>query len=546
MQITVAKNAGFCPGVNSAINKAIELSNKNNKKIFTLGQLIHNNDVIKELEKRGIKAIDDIDEIMDPQNSILVIRAHGITPQLEGKIKEKKIDYVDATCPLVKNLQKIIQNYKEKGYKTVIFGDKNHAEVIGLIGYAEPDCIVISSIEEAESLPPLEKVNLVSQTTQEEENFLKVAEILRNKTRELIVSNTICEPTRNRQKETRHFASNSDLVIVVGGKHSANTKRLYEICKNISKKAILVENENEITKDIFNNIESVFITAGASTPQWMIERVVWKVRKLTEQKNKISHLINFIISVGLTNFISFLSISMVSTRLLKITPSTATIISSLSALTLAHLINRLTTINNENIKTRVLVEYPTITKTAVLFLGGISILLSLKDPKLAVMILLFNIVTVFYRKIGKQKLKLLSIPKDIAITLGWLYIFVAVPATVSKPSLVDIMVTSIFISSLSIMRNHILKILYFHSDIIPDGESISSKNTKTMMYLLLTINALIPFSISHRIGWYFLISSVYYLILYRNVFNKKIHFTPKNEMLLDAPFMVLLGYLITI
>ncbi|MGC8866870.1 MAG: 4-hydroxy-3-methylbut-2-enyl diphosphate reductase, partial [Elusimicrobiales bacterium] len=234
IDIRVAESAGFCPGVNAAIEKVIELASNGNKRIYTLGQLIHNNDIIKELEKRGIKAIDDPLQITDPQNSILVIRAHGIPPEVEEEIRSKNIEIVDATCPLVKKVHKIITEYRKKGYRTVIFGDHKHAEVIGLKGYAGDDGIVVSSIEEVEKLPFMEKVNFVSQTTQQEEIFIEAAKILQKKTKDLVISDTICQPTKKRQKETIALAKESDLTIVVGGKHSANTKRLFDICSRLS------------------------------------------------------------------------------------------------------------------------------------------------------------------------------------------------------------------------------------------------------------------------------------------------------------------------
>jgi len=257
VKIKLARFAGFCPGVNNAIKTVLELSKKTNKKIYTLGPLIHNKDVIKNLEEKNIYSVESIDEIKDIKNSVLVIRAHGIPPQTERKIIESGIEYIDATCPLVKRVHKIIEKYEKLGYTTIILGDPNHAEVIGLKGYAK-DPYIITSEKDALNLPSIEKANLVSQTTQEIDLFEKVSEILKTKVKDLIINNTICDPTRQRQKETIEEASKSDLVIVIGGKHSANTQRLHQICKNLSKNAILIENENEIDEFLFKNIETVF------------------------------------------------------------------------------------------------------------------------------------------------------------------------------------------------------------------------------------------------------------------------------------------------
>ncbi|MGC8729697.1 MAG: 4-hydroxy-3-methylbut-2-enyl diphosphate reductase, partial [Elusimicrobiales bacterium] len=312
MRLIIAKNAGFCPGVNNAINKVIELSEKTGKKIYTFGPLIHNKDVIKNLTERGIKAIEDISEIKDKENSILVIRAHGIPPETEKKLKESGLNIVDATCPLVKNVHNVITKYIEKGYHTIILGDPDHAEVIGLRGYAGDKCYVINSKEEAEKLPLLEKANLVSQTTQEEDLFFEVVKIIRPKVKELVISNTICTPTKLRQKETVEFSKISDLVVVIGGKHSANTQRLYQICKKLSKETILVENENEITGETIKDKETIFVTAGASTPVWLIERVEKKIKDISENETLLSKFLNFFVVSGIfTGFASFGLISLI-------------------------------------------------------------------------------------------------------------------------------------------------------------------------------------------------------------------------------------------
>lgn len=279
IQITVAKSAGFCPGVKNAIDKVLELAKQRRKKIYTLGPLIHNKQVIETLKEQNIHAVNSAAEIRESR-AILVIRAHGIPPEEEAAIRALDLEVLDATCPLVKHVQKNIRAHARRGYATIIVGDRDHAEVLGLMGYTEGRGHVVSGPEETRKLPRLEKANIVAQTTQEPGIFLAAAAEARKRCGELVVSNTICNPTRQRQKETVEFAENSDLVIVVGGKNSANTTRLFQICERLAKKAVHIEREDELKKSFFRDAARIFITAGASTPIWMIDKVLEKTREL--------------------------------------------------------------------------------------------------------------------------------------------------------------------------------------------------------------------------------------------------------------------------
>ena len=279
IQITVAKSAGFCPGVKNAIDKVLELARLRKKTIYTLGPLIHNKQVIETLKEQNIHAVRSVSEIKD-KNAILVLRAHGIPPEEEAALRSLDLEVVDATCPLVKHVQENIRAHAKKGYSTIIVGDRDHAEVLGLMGYTGGRGFVVSGPEEVKHLPRLEKANIVAQTTQEEDIFLAAAEEAKKISAELTISNTICNPTRQRQKETVEFAKKSDLVIVVGGKNSANTARLFQICERLAKKAVHIEKEDELKKSFFKDASRIFITAGASTPTWMTEKVLEKAREL--------------------------------------------------------------------------------------------------------------------------------------------------------------------------------------------------------------------------------------------------------------------------
>jgi len=283
IRITVAKSAGFCPGVKNAIDKVMELARQRRKTIYTLGPLIHNKQVIETLKAQNIHAVKSAAEIKE-KGAILVIRAHGIAPEEEAALRALDLEVIDATCPLVKRVQENIRAHARKGCATIIVGDLEHAEVLGLMGYTGNRGYVVAGAEEVKDLPRLEKANIVAQTTQEHDIFLAAAKEAGKHCAELIVSNTICTPTRQRQKETIEFAKNSDLVIVVGGKNSANTTRLFQICRRLAKKAVHIEKEDELKKSFFTGALKIFITAGASTPIWMIEKVRERARELAGGK----------------------------------------------------------------------------------------------------------------------------------------------------------------------------------------------------------------------------------------------------------------------
>ncbi len=281
--VTVAKSAGFCPGVKRAIDKVLELEAAGKKPVYTIGPLIHNKQVTDMLAAKQITSIDRPQDAAD-KSGVLVIRAHGITPQFQQEITACGMEVVDATCPLVKHAQNIIAQYAQQGYHTVIVGDAGHAEVIGLLGYAQGKGVVVAGPEEAARLPHMNKVNVVSQTTQKESVFYETAQEVKKHADVCQISNTICQPTKDRQKETIEKAQKADLVIVVGGRHSANTARLALLCRGLAPAVLHVETETELDPMTVQRAHKIFITAGASTPNWVIDRVAARVREIRKPK----------------------------------------------------------------------------------------------------------------------------------------------------------------------------------------------------------------------------------------------------------------------
>ena len=284
-KVVLAKNAGFCFGVQRAVEESLKIQKEYNKKIYTLGPLIHNNDVVNYLEKNNIFAIEmnDVDNLAS--DDIIVIRSHGVSKSVIDTLSTKGLTIINATCPFVTNIQKKVDKYSREGYTIAILGDENHPEVIGINGWCNNEAIITKNGEFVDKVP--NKVCVVSQTTEKQENWTRTITNLSSNIKELLAFNTICAATEVRQKSVQELSNESDLMIVVGGKNSSNTTKLYEIARKNCKNTIHIENCNELTEDIvFNeNFKLVGITAGASTPDWIINEVIGIMEGKIKWKN---------------------------------------------------------------------------------------------------------------------------------------------------------------------------------------------------------------------------------------------------------------------
>ncbi|MBI5240694.1 MAG: 4-hydroxy-3-methylbut-2-enyl diphosphate reductase [Elusimicrobia bacterium] len=278
-EIVLAKSAGFCPGVHQALERVRVLAERGKGPVFTLGPLVHSDVVIARLEAQGIRSVDSLEEVKG-KGGVLVIRAHGITPELEAEVQAHGIPVVDATCPLVKKVHKAIARYVAQGYATVVVGDSGHAEVVGLLGYAGRGAQVVSGPEEAERLPAFDKVHVVAQTTQEEDVFLKTVAAVRRRSKTVAVSDTICKPSRDRQRETVDLAGKVDLMVVVGSRKSANTARLAAICRRLCPNTVFAESAADLDEAAVRAARRIGVTAGASAPDSLIQDVVSALRKV--------------------------------------------------------------------------------------------------------------------------------------------------------------------------------------------------------------------------------------------------------------------------
>jgi 4-hydroxy-3-methylbut-2-enyl diphosphate reductase len=279
-RIIVAKSAGFCWGVQRAFNKVLDvaMNHSENRPVYTYGPLIHNPQAVEMLKQKGIGVID---EIGDDMKGTVVIRTHGVPPAERKRLEASGARICDATCPDVGIIQGTVRRHLRLGYYIIIIGHREHPEVMALLGFAEKRGACISSPEEVDCLPEiLGKVCVVSQSTQQRAKFDALVALIRERYPECVVFDTICRSTDSRQQEVREIAGEVDAMVVVGGRNSSNTNRLAEISREMGAKTYLIESEIEILSTDLEGAQVIGVTAGASTPSWVIEGVVEKLKSI--------------------------------------------------------------------------------------------------------------------------------------------------------------------------------------------------------------------------------------------------------------------------
>lgn len=280
MEILLAESLGFCMGVKRAVDLAYRaLEKSDGEPVVTLGPLIHNAQEIKRLAGDGIEVADENDR---PSNGAVIIRAHGVAPQVYEDLKARGLRVMDGTCPYVHYSQRKAVELHNEGYTVVIVGDRNHPEIRGILGYVEGDAYVVKSVEETLALPALERVGTIAQTTLTPEKYRTIVGLLKQRVPEVKVCETICDATEENQAAVRELASEVELLYVIGGRHSANSNKLVEVAKEVCPRSLLIETEDEVRPEDVRGLERVGVSAGASTPDWMIRKVVERLRTLEE------------------------------------------------------------------------------------------------------------------------------------------------------------------------------------------------------------------------------------------------------------------------
>ena len=278
-EVILAKSAGFCFGVKRAVDTVYEQTGKKN--VYTFGPIIHNEEVVKDLEKKGVFVINTMEELDDITEGTVIIRSHGVSSAVYEALRKKGVEIVDATCPFVLKIHNIVKQESANGKQIVIIGNEKHPEVEGIMGWSKTQVHVVDTVEKAQNLQldPQREVCIVSQTTFNYNKFKDLVEILCKKRYDnnvlniLNILNTICNATEERQREAKNIAGEVDTMLVVGGRHSSNTQKLFEICKKECGNTYYIQTPVDLDSEMFQCSSCVGITAGASTPKKIIEEV---------------------------------------------------------------------------------------------------------------------------------------------------------------------------------------------------------------------------------------------------------------------------------
>jgi len=430
-------------GVKRAIELALEASRHYRLPIYTFGPLIHNAHVLEMLQKKGIHQVQDISDVSD---GILLVRAHGISPAERERMEQRGLIIIDGTCPRVKRIHLQIRKYLEKDYDIIVFGDAEHAEVTGLLGTAGTrGRLVSSSADLADFKPCSRPILLVSQTTQSRQAFDEIREIVQQRCSSLVVIDTLCSTTEERQAEVIQLAAANDAVVVVGGKTSANTARLSELARLAGKTSYHVESEEDLPASFPDDIRRIAVTAGASTPNWMIERVIERLESIDRPRTlktvvleAVKWLTESFALVALGSACLTMTCSFLLFQAIELIPVIVASSYVLSMHILNHFADRKSVAINEPLREEVFQRHKNAFISLGIVSGGIALMLSVFLGKWAVLMVFFGVVTgaVYSLRIVPrrltwlvryQRLKEIPASKDVVVGLAWSSVTVFVP-----------------------------------------------------------------------------------------------------------------------
>ncbi len=503
MKVRLAKKAGFCMGVKRAMELAIEATYHYQDPIYTYGPLIHNPQVLRMLEKKGIQILD---RLQDRHEGTIVIRAHGIPPEEKEKLKQAGFFVIDATCPRVIKVQAIIRKYTRQGYTPIIVGDQDHPEVVGLLGYSQGSGIVVSDSGQVNGLPPLEKVIVVAQTTQDESLFQEVVAGLQKRFPDLLVFNTICHATHERQTEVKTLAQNVEGLVIVGGYNSGNTRRLVRIARGVGTPCFQVETEEELDRKELSRFKQVGVTAGASTPNWMIRKVVQELESIKGKGEPfwspfLFRLLRFLLKTNLMVAFGAACLSLAVAHLRQAPLPWIYMAITFSYIYAMHILNHLLDSGAAEYndpdrslfyqRNRILFFSSGIGATLLsLFLTyrlGWKPFLLLAFMSLLGILYSFQIVpAVWQRFTSMKKIKDLPASKTLSVALGWGGVTTLIPVLAeNRPLTVSILIIFLAICSFVYIRSGLFDILDIQGDMIVGKETlpILIGEEKTLLFL---------------------------------------------------------------
>ncbi len=550
MKVILAQTAGFCKGVRRAMAKVLEQSDQTDGPIFTDGPLIHNPQTIEVLERRGVKAISD--DNRPGQDDTVFIRTHGVSPERREEIKKMGGRVCDATCPDVARIQGLIRRHRKAGEMVVIVGDREHAEVIGLAGYAGESGHVLNRVEEVSGLPDSDSVCVVAQSTLTRELYREITAAIRQRFENVEILDTICSSTYRRQEEIRRLATDADAVVVVGGKNSANTRHLVQISESEGTPTFHVETAEELVEEEFDAFRTVAVTAGASTPNWILIEVVERLREIEpENVNPIWRLtrvaFRFMVRSNLYVALGSAMLCYANARLMGISLGWLPYAISFCYILSVHLISRFTDngvlapgeagkTSRQAKRGRLMLKLAIAGAAGALILAG-----SQGAGPLGIMILLIGLGMIYridfpgsLLPLGIKRLSLRLIPasKDLFMALGWSVVTVMFPLYIKEMPLLTPAFFLAFASTflLVTVRSLLFDVRDIQGDLIVGRETlptlIGTHRSKILLYSLTTVQALV-ISLGAWTGWLsefswaMLVVSVY-IFGYLQLFDRRV------------------------
>ncbi len=536
MKFVVAKTAGFCMGVRRAVDMVLDASNLSDEPIYTYGPLIHNPQVLEMLEK---KKVFKLDKIPAKGEGIVLIRAHGVPPEDEVALKEAGFTVMNATCPRVTRVQVIINKYAKRGYATIIIGDKKHPEVVGLLGYAKGQGYTVTALDQLCDLPKFEHAVVVGQTTQDTDFYDEIKSWCNVNAPHYKVFDTICGSTEKRQTEIRELAANSDAVIVVGGKQSGNTKRLAQIAFQAGKPAAHIEDASQIDYTVFSSAKTIAITAGASTPNWIIKEAYRKIKsnlgKQHAGKARLFQLRDFILKTNILAAMGAGFLTYACSALQGISKDFQHALIAMLYVLSMHILNNLLTVKSDTYNHPERANFYKQNKSYLQLLavlsGAAGLYLSYGTGILSFVILfLISILGLSYNlkifplKISQGKIaKIRDIPgsKTLLIVAAWGTVTCLLPSMTNQTKLGLVIVVFLFSIGLVFSRTAFFDILAIQ------GDRITGKETLPILLGVKTSFSIIQYVLIGEIGLIFLTSLIGLL--------------PKTALLLAfIPFLMLL------
>ena len=558
-------------GVRRALDMVLDRARRGDREIITYGPLIHNPQVVEQLTAKRIRSSRDLSQFTGYNEGF--ISAHGVSPEISRKLSETGAEICDATCPKVIAVHRTISKYARQGYFTIIFGDKGHSEVEGLLGFTENRGLVISSLEEVEKLPPLPRVILVSQTTQDEEEYEEISRRIKARYPEAVICRTICSSTHKRQRELREMINKADAVVVVGGRNSANTARLSLIARQENLPVFQIEEAAELEMERLKDYQIVAVTAGASTPNWLIQGVVdrirdWSWRRKGAPLKYLYLLFAVLIKTNLFIALGAAALTFATLHLIGFNSSLIPLLLSFSAVLAIYNFDMLKKCSTVFLtqpsryyfchRHRRLLLVISIAAVIVALAGG-ALLGSVSFLLVCLTLLLGLPLSIKIPPFTKKRLKTFPGAKEISSSLGWGTLTVLIPLFSRGnllPSYPAAAVTFILVVLIMFVRSTLLDIRDIQGDRLVGRETlpvlIGKEETKLLLGGVSLVLAFLLILASLR-GWlppfsYYYLGLVVYMLLYLYLYHKRIFFQGLgHELVVDSQLILagLIAWLLT-